>query len=85
LPFSASLPSVWDDGLAGTGGGTVQGIEHQHADAGLGGDLGNAAAHGAGADDADTEIGVGLDVHVRGVLPAHQSFHQGSGRFRPRT
>jgi hypothetical protein len=41
--------------VARIGGGAVQGVEQQHADAGLGGDLGDAAAHGAGADDADAK------------------------------
>jgi hypothetical protein len=41
--------------VARIGGGAVQGVEQQHADAGLGGDLGDAAAHGTGADDADAK------------------------------
>jgi hypothetical protein len=41
--------------VARVGGGAVQGVEQQHADAGLGGNLGDAAAHGAGADDADAK------------------------------
>jgi hypothetical protein len=78
----------------------VQGVEQQHADAGLGGDLGDAATHGAGADDAEAKrwrLDVNGHAVLLGVLPAgrpgwaglrlrfYQSFHQGSFWFRPRT
>jgi hypothetical protein len=72
-------------GLAGIGGGAVQGVEHQHADAGLGGDLGDAATHGAGADDADAKRADWISTGIDSLPGSPQSFHQGSVRFRPRT
>jgi hypothetical protein len=42
----------------------MEGVVKQDADAGLGGDLGDAATHGAGADDTDASGGrLRIDGH----------------------
>jgi len=61
------------DGAPRLDGGPRREIEEQDANAGLGGDLRDAAPHGAGAGDAERQVG-GLDVgcHV-GRIGGHGS------------
>jgi hypothetical protein len=73
LAFFGQLDQCAYHRFAGVGGGAVQGVEQQHADAGLGGDLGDAATHGAGADDAEAKrwrLDVNGHAVLLGVLPA---------------
>jgi hypothetical protein len=101
LAFFSQLDQCAYHRFAGVGGGSVQGVEQQDADACLCGNLGNAATHGAGAYDAEAKRWR-LDVNGHAVLlgvvagrsswlgrncgsGTYQSFHQGSFWFRPRT
>ena len=55
------------DGGVGFFGGAAAGVEEPHVDAGLGGNLGDSAAHQAGADDAQHEFAGGGVQH--GFIP----------------
>ena len=57
----------------GCGGGLRPGIVKQHLDAGLGGDLGDAAAHDAGADHAKRQIGA---ERIKRSVEGHGHFRE---------
>jgi hypothetical protein len=56
LALLVQLVPLRDEGFAAALGGAGEAVEQQHFAAGLGGDLRDAATHGAGADDADSGV-----------------------------